>query len=114
MSDLPAETTYHRWLGCDAGPSQIGRMRASIESRPVNSVWWLGVVAGGLEILLGFWASQQVVAARAVLLILFVGFWALFRGISEIVVAFEVKSAQDRRPAPVSSQRSGNDPTGAA
>ena len=28
----------------------------SIESRIMNSAWWLGVVAGGLEILLGFWA----------------------------------------------------------
>lgn len=66
----------------------------SIESRPVNSAWWLGVIAGGLEILLGFWASQQVVSSRALLLILYVGFLALFRGISEIVLAFELKGAQ--------------------
>jgi uncharacterized membrane protein HdeD (DUF308 family) len=67
---------------------------SSLESRPVNSAWWLGVIAGSLEILLGFWASQQVVPARALLLILFVGFWALFRGISEIVFSFELKVAQ--------------------
>lgn len=68
----------------------------SIESRPVNSVWWLGVVAGVLEMLIGFWASQQVVASRAALLILYVGFLALFRGITEIVLAFELKNARDR------------------
>ena len=71
----------------------------SIESRLVNSVWWLGVVAGVLEILIGFWASQQVISARAALLIFYVGFLALFRGITEIVLAFELKAAQDRLPA---------------
>jgi len=68
----------------------------SIESRIINSVWWLGVVAGILEIIIGFWASQQLVAARAVLLIIWVGVLALFRGITEIVLAFELKSAQHR------------------
>ena len=67
----------------------------SIESRLVNSVWWLGVVTGILQILIGFWASQQLVSARAVLLVLYVGFLALFRGISEIVLAFELKGAQN-------------------
>ena len=69
----------------------------SIESRLVNSVWWLGVVAGVLEMLIGFWASQQVISARAALLIFYVGFLALFRGITEIVLAFELKAAQGGR-----------------
>lgn len=68
----------------------------SIESRIVNSAWWLGAVAGVLEILIGFWASQQVISARAALLIFYVEFLALFRGITEIVLAFELKAAQDR------------------
>ena len=71
----------------------------SIESRLVSNVWWLGAGAGVLEILIGFWASQQVIAARAALLIFYVGFLALFRGFTEIAVAFEVKSVQDRLPA---------------
>jgi len=66
----------------------------SIESRIVTSAWWLGVVAGLLEVLVGFWASQQLVPARAVLLIIWVGVLALFRGITEIVLAFELKGAQ--------------------
>ncbi|MEV6097076.1 DUF308 domain-containing protein [Nocardia sp. NPDC051981] len=69
----------------------------SIESKVVNSVWWLGVVAGALEILIGFWSSQQVISSRAALLIFYVGFLALFRGITEIVVAFELKGAQKDR-----------------
>jgi uncharacterized membrane protein HdeD (DUF308 family) len=68
----------------------------SIESRIVNSVWWLGLVTGILEIALGFWASQQLIATRAALLIIWIGALALFRGITEIVLAFELKSAQHR------------------
>ena len=67
---------------------------SSVMSKPFNDAWWLGVFAGVLEILVGFWASQQVVTARAALLIFYVGFLALFRGISEIVLAFEIRSVQ--------------------
>jgi uncharacterized membrane protein HdeD (DUF308 family) len=82
----------------------------SIESRLVNSVWWLGVVAGVIEILLGFWASQQVISARAALLVFYVGFLALFRGITEIVLAFELKAAKDRL-APTSGVPSQRNPS---
>ena len=68
----------------------------SVESRILNSAWWLGTVAGILEILIGFWASQQLVRDRAALLIIWGGLLALFRGITEIVLAFELKSAQHR------------------
>jgi len=51
-------------------------------------------VAGILELILGFWASQQAFPARGALLLLWVGFFALFRGISEIVISFEVRSRQ--------------------
>jgi uncharacterized membrane protein HdeD (DUF308 family) len=66
----------------------------STSSREVNSIWWLGLVAGFLEILLGFWASGQYLAVRGVLLLVWVGLFALFRGISEIVLAFELRHAQ--------------------
>jgi len=51
-------------------------------------------VAGILELILGFWASQQQFPARGALLLLWVGFFALFRGIEEIVVSFELRSRQ--------------------
>jgi uncharacterized membrane protein HdeD (DUF308 family) len=63
-------------------------------TKDVNSSWWLGLVVGILELVLGFWASQQLFPARGALLLLWVGFFALFRGISEIVIAFEVRSRQ--------------------
>ena len=63
----------------------------SIATQPFNDVWWLGLIAGLLEVGLGFWASQQYFPARALLLLLWVGFYALFRGISDIVLAFQLR-----------------------
>ena len=50
--------------------------------------------SGDLEV--GFWASRQLVRDRAALLIIWVGVLALFNGINQIVLAFELKSAQHR------------------
>ena len=65
----------------------------AIASQGINSVWWLGMIAGLLELFLGFWAAQQYFPARATLLLVWIGFYALFRGISSIVWAFQVRSA---------------------
>jgi uncharacterized membrane protein HdeD (DUF308 family) len=66
----------------------------SVATREVNPMWWLSLVVGILEILLGFWASQQYRPVQGALLLLWVGFFALFRGISEIVIAFQLRHAQ--------------------
>src|SRR5215469_1395783 len=68
----------------------------SISSREINPAWWLGLIAGVLEILLGFWVSQQEFPARALLLILWIGFFALFRGFSDILLSFEVRRLQHK------------------
>jgi hypothetical protein len=60
-------------------------------TRNVNDLWWVGLVAGILEIVLAFWVSQQFYPARADLLILWVGFAALFRGVTEIALAFRLR-----------------------
>jgi uncharacterized membrane protein HdeD (DUF308 family) len=67
---------------------------AAVMTKDVNTSWWLGLLTGILELVLGFWASQQAFPARGALLLLWVGFFALFRGISEIVIAFEVRARQ--------------------
>ena len=67
---------------------------AAIVTKDVNPSWWLGLVTGILELILGFWASQQEFPARGALLLVWVGFFALFRGISEIVMAFELHARQ--------------------
>jgi uncharacterized membrane protein HdeD (DUF308 family) len=63
----------------------------SAAAHDVNELWWLGLIVGLLEVLLGFWASQQFFAPRALLIITWVGLSALLRGVGEIVLAFEVR-----------------------
>jgi uncharacterized membrane protein HdeD (DUF308 family) len=70
----------------------------SVMSKAENSVWWLGLTAGILEILLAFWVSvpdSLLVSSnrRAALLILWVGFMALFRGIGQIAMSFALHRA---------------------
>jgi uncharacterized membrane protein HdeD (DUF308 family) len=60
-------------------------------TKGVNPLWGVGLTAGILELLLGFWASQRFYPARAELVLLWVGFAALFRGIAEITLAFHVR-----------------------
>lgn len=66
----------------------------SAASHEINHLWWLGLVMGILEVGLGFWVSQQYFPARALLILLWVGFFAMFRGISQIVFAFQLRSAK--------------------
>jgi uncharacterized membrane protein HdeD (DUF308 family) len=63
----------------------------AIVSRDINPLWWLGVTLGILLILLGFWTSQQLLAVKAQFLVLYVGLAALFRGVSQIVFAFQLR-----------------------
>jgi uncharacterized membrane protein HdeD (DUF308 family) len=62
----------------------------AIVTRQVNPLWWLGMIVGILLILLGFWTGQQLLAVKAQLLIFYVGLAALFRGIGQIVFAFQL------------------------
>jgi len=64
---------------------------SSVIQKEISALWWLGLIVGVLELLLGFWASQQYFAPRAALILVWVGFFALFHGIGEIVMAFELR-----------------------
>lgn len=67
----------------------------AIASREENRFWWMGLITGVLFLLLAFWVSSSDrefnLGARAVLILLWVGFMALFRGISQIGLAFGVR-----------------------
>lgn len=73
---------------------------SSIVAREIGELWWLGAIIGVVEILLAFWVSQSYIQTRLALIVLWVGFMALFRGISEIALAFEVRAA-DRAVTPL-------------
>ena len=66
----------------------------AVLSRETNPLWWLGLGAGILMVFLAFWVSQQFYPARIELILLWVGFMAIFRGIGEIVMAFELHHAR--------------------
>jgi uncharacterized membrane protein HdeD (DUF308 family) len=66
---------------------------AAAMTKDVNDLWWLGITVGVLEILLAFWVSQQFFTPRAILILIWVGFACIFRGIMEIVMAFQLRRA---------------------
>jgi uncharacterized membrane protein HdeD (DUF308 family) len=59
--------------------------------RAVNELWWLTLISGILLIMLAFWTSGEFVLERAYTLLIFTGIWALFKGITDIVRAFEIR-----------------------
>ena len=69
-------------------------MVQSFLERPVNPLWWLGLISGILMTGMAFWTAGQLFATKAYTLLVFAGIWALMQGTIDIVRAFEVR----RRP----------------
>jgi len=69
----------------------------AVSSREVNPYWWIGLVTGILLLLLAFWVSGSdrvyALAQRTYLILFWVGFFALFKGITQIVNAFGIRHA---------------------
>jgi uncharacterized membrane protein HdeD (DUF308 family) len=81
-----------------------------VASRDENRYWWVGLVTGILLILLAFWVSSSDrefnLANRTYLILFWVGFMALIRGFSQIMLAFSVRGVgreldAEARSAPV-------------
>ena len=68
-------------------------VRAFLE-RPVNPLWWIGLISGVLMTGLAFWTSGQFFIHKAYVLLVFAGIWALMQGITDIVRAFELRRLQ--------------------
>jgi uncharacterized membrane protein HdeD (DUF308 family) len=68
-----------------------------VASRTVNPYWWLNLIMGILLVLLAFWVSGSdrvyALAQRTYLILFWVGFLALFRGFSQIFLAFSIRHA---------------------
>jgi uncharacterized membrane protein HdeD (DUF308 family) len=69
----------------------------AIATRELYPFWWISLIAGILLILLAFWISGSdrvyALAQRTYLILFWVGFMAIFRGISQIVLAFGIRHA---------------------
>jgi uncharacterized membrane protein HdeD (DUF308 family) len=76
------------------GTFEIAR---AFSSRDVNPYWWIGLITGILLLLLAFWVSGSdrvyALAQRTYLILFWVGFFALFKGITQIVNAFGIRHA---------------------
>ena len=76
------------------GAFEIAR---AVSSRDVNPYWWIGLVTGILLLLLAFWVSGSdrvyALAQRTYLILFWVGFFALFKGITQVVMAFGIRHA---------------------
>ena len=79
----------------------------ALSTRHMESLWWVQLISGIIMILVGFWAiapDQQTVSTYrgSVLLVVWIGVAALFRGISDIIVGFRLRSAHEQleRPLP--------------
>ena len=66
---------------------------SAISARHEIEVWWLTLVGGIIELLLGFWAAGYY-GRSAVLLVAWVAAFAVIRGVRDIVLAFRVREAQ--------------------
>jgi uncharacterized membrane protein HdeD (DUF308 family) len=58
-------------------------------------VWWLQLIVGIVEILLGFWAAGYW-GREAILLVIWVGAVCMARGITEIILAFKLHGLQEK------------------
>jgi uncharacterized membrane protein HdeD (DUF308 family) len=59
--------------------------------RAVNELWWLQLISGILMVGMAFWVSGQFYLTRAATLLVFAGIWALMKGITDIVRAFQIR-----------------------
>jgi uncharacterized membrane protein HdeD (DUF308 family) len=65
-------------------------VRAFME-RPLNPLWWLGLIGGVLMTGMAFWTSGQFFIEKAYVLLVFAGIWALMEGTADIVRAFALR-----------------------
>ena len=56
-------------------------------------LWWVGLIVGTVELLLAFWAAGYF-RGSAILLVVWIAALTLTRGITEIVMAFRLRSLQ--------------------
>jgi uncharacterized membrane protein HdeD (DUF308 family) len=63
--------------------------------REEYDLWWLTLVCGVLELLIGFWAIGYQGRSIA-LLVVWIGAYALVKGVTDIFLAFKLRRAGKR------------------
>jgi len=80
----------------------------AFSTRHLEGLWWMQLISGIIMVLLGFWAISPDTATvstyrGAVLLVVWIGVAALFRGVSDIIVGFRLRSAHQDLKASTAS-----------
>lgn len=70
-------------------------MIQAFASKDVNDLWWVGLVAAILTVILAFWTSGQFFIDKAYLLLVFAGIWSLMQGFIDVVRAFQVRKLRE-------------------
>ncbi len=78
----------------------------SIMTRRISDAWWLGLIAGIIEVGMAFWAAGGF-GRKAILLVVWVGIACMARGITEIVTAFRIKRLAEVPEEIVAAELSG-------
>jgi uncharacterized membrane protein HdeD (DUF308 family) len=65
---------------------------------PKRDWWWMGIIVGLLQFVLGVWAIGSP-GRELLLMVNLIGIYMIFFGVSEIFAAFSVRSGRDARPA---------------
>ncbi len=60
-------------------------------------LWWLQLVAGGMEIGLAFWVAGDF-EEKVILLLVWVGLTCMFKGVTDVVLAFRLRGALRESP----------------
>lgn len=66
-------------------------MIEAFATKEANPLWWMGLIAGILMVVMAFWTGGQFFITKVYTLLAFAGIWALMHGITDIVKAFQVK-----------------------
>jgi hypothetical protein len=63
--------------------------------RGVTKLWWFGLTAGFLMVILAFWTGGQFFFEKGYVLLVFAGIWALMQGFTDIIRAFQIRKLRE-------------------
>ncbi len=71
----------------------------AVGTKDDNPLWWFGLIAGIIMVVLGFDTGGQFFIDKAYTLLVFAGAWALMKGITDIILAFQIRRSGPPRLA---------------
>lgn len=63
--------------------------------KEANELWWVGLIAGLLMVILAFWTGGQFFIEKSYTLLVFAGIWALMHGVTDVIRAFQIRDLRN-------------------